>query len=73
MVGLGDEVGAGKVAEVDLHGIVAHVQDLGDLFSGDGSVQAKEQEEDDGSFFDSAQEHDFVGGEDGGGRHDGLE
>ncbi len=64
MVGLGDEVGAGKVAEVDLYGIVAHVQDLGDLFGGDGSVQAEEQEEDDGRLFDAAQEHDFVGGED---------
>jgi len=29
VVGPGDEVGAGKVAEVDLYSIVAHVKDLG--------------------------------------------
>ncbi len=64
MIGLGDEVSAGKVSEVDPGGLVVHVQDLGYFFGRDWSIQSEQQEEDNGGFFDAAQEHYFMGGED---------
>ena len=41
MLGFGDEIGAGKAAEVDPGGLIVHVQDLGDFFGRDWSVPRK--------------------------------
>ena len=44
MVGFGDKVGAGEMTEVDPGGLVVHVQDLGDLFGGNGCIpQSREK------------------------------